>query len=70
MNVVVDLAKWLLEKDFRAKNAASLLVALLSVVVVYFTSRHREWFQELREYGVAGVSVALVVVFFISFLCP
>ncbi len=68
MKDIVDFTKWLLEKDIRAKNAASFLVALLSVVVFYFTSKHCQWFQELKEYGTIGVAVALLVVFLIAFL--
>ena len=68
MNQMADLSKWLLEKDIRAKNAASCLLALLSVVVFYFASRHSEWFRELDRYGAVGVGVALGVVFLSAFL--
>jgi hypothetical protein len=68
MKEVADLCKWLLEKDIRAKNAASFLVALLSLVIFYFTSKHCLWFQELRGYAAIGVAVALLVVFLIAFL--
>ncbi len=68
MKDVVDLSKWLLERDIRAKNAASFLFALLLVVVFYFPSRHRGWFQGIEGYGAIGVAVALLVVFLIAFL--
>jgi hypothetical protein len=69
MKDIIDLfSKLLLEKDIRAKNAASLLVALLSVAVFYFASRHSQWFQDVEGYGGIGVGVALLVVFLIAFL--
>lgn len=68
MKEVVDFAKWLLERNIRAKNATSVLVALLSVAVCYFTSKHCQWFRELHEYGAGGVPVALLVVFLTAFL--
>jgi hypothetical protein len=67
MKDIIDLSKWLLEKDIRAKNAASFLVALLSVVVFYFTSKDRHWFGQIEGHGVAAVGVALLVVFLIAF---
>ena len=68
MKDVADIAKWLLEKDIRAKNAVSVFGALFSVVVVYFVSKDRQWFQEIKSYGAIGVAVALFVVFLMSFL--
>jgi len=69
MKNVIDLAKWLLERDIRTKNATSVLVALLSVVVCYFVSRRCLWFQELhQEYRAAGTAVAMLVVFLTAFL--
>ena len=68
MRDVADIAKWLLEKDIRAKNATSVFGALLTVVVVYFASKDRQWFQEIKGYGAIGVAVGLLVVFLMSFL--
>jgi len=69
MKDIVDLAKWLLERDIRTKNAMSFLVALLSVIVCYFTSRRGQWFQELHQgYGAGGTAVAILVVFLTAFL--
>ena len=68
MKDIAGLSKWLLEKDIRTKNATSLLVALLSVVVFFFASKHRGWFQDVESYGPVGVAVALVIVLLTSFL--
>ena len=68
MKDVGDLSKWFFEKDIRAKNAASLLVALLSVVIFYFASRHRDWFQDVERFGATGIAVALLIVFLIALL--
>jgi hypothetical protein len=68
MKDVFDIAKWFLEKDLRAKNSVSFLVALLSVVVFFVLSHGRVWFEELQGYGTAGVALAHLVVFLIAFL--
>ncbi len=68
MKPLVDLATWLLEKNIRAKNATGFFVALLSVVVLYFASRHAQWFQELDRRGSFALTVALLVAFLVAFL--
>ena len=68
MKDFVDLAKWLLEKDIRAKNAASFLVALTSVVIFYFASRHCGWFREIEGHGAPAIVFAFAIVFLIAFL--
>lgn len=68
MKDFADLAKWLLEKDIRAKNASSVLVALLSVAIFYFTATHREWFLDIEARGTPAVLAAILVVFLIAFL--
>ena len=68
MKDLIDVSKWLLEKDIRAKNGASFLAGLLGLVSFYFASRDREWFQHIEEYGEAAIAVALVIVFLIAFL--
>jgi len=68
MKSVLDFVKWLLAVDIRAKNAASLLIALLAVVVFYVLARSSEWFWEIRCYGWVAVAAALIVVFFVVWL--
>jgi hypothetical protein len=68
MKPLIDLTTWLLERDIRAKNAASVLLALLSAVCFYFITRHSQWMQEIDRRGTLAVPIALVVVFLISFL--
>lgn len=67
MKTVVDLFKWVLERDFRAKNATSFLLALLSVIVFYSSSRHRASFKGLQDSDDTGVAVALLIVFLTVF---
>ena len=43
MKDLLDITKWLLEKDIRAKNAASFLVALLSVAIFFLTWQNAAW---------------------------
>lgn len=70
MKHLVEFSKWLLEKEIRPKNAASALIALLSLVIFYFTSRHSEWFHELQQgHGAIGVAIAHLLVFLVVFLC-
>ena len=59
MKDLVELLKWFLEKDIRAKNAASVLAGLILVVAFYFSSRHNDWFHEIQGYGAVGVGAAL-----------
>ncbi|WP_425399081.1 hypothetical protein [Aeoliella sp.] len=68
MKPLVDLATWLLEKNIRAKNAVSLLCALLVVAIVYFTSADAAWIAELDKRGPLGLPVALSVIFLTAFL--
>lgn len=68
MKDFADLTKWLLEKDIRAKNASSVLVALLSVVIFYFAATHREWFLDIETRGTPAAIAAILVVFLIAFL--
>ena len=59
----------MLEKDIRPKNAAIALIALLSVVIFHFTSRHSEWFHELQGHGAISVAIAYLLVLLVAFLC-
>lgn len=68
MKALVDLTKWLLEKDIRAKNAVSLLLALITTAVVYFVSLGSAWVEDLDKRGSLGLPVALLVVFLAAFL--
>ena len=68
MKALVDLTTWLLEKDIRTKNAASLLLALITVAIVYFTSLGSAWLEDLDRRGPLGLPVALSAVFLAAFL--
>lgn len=68
MRPLLDFLKRLLDMKTTIKNAVSLLVALVSVSVFYFTSKDSQWFEDLDEYGLIGVGVSLSVVFLIGFL--
>ena len=68
MNSALDFVKWLLEVDIRVRNALSVLLALLSIIVFHFTSKRTEWFEGLRVYGGLGVPIALLVIALVVFL--
>lgn len=68
MKQIIDLLKWLLEVDIRAKNATSVLLALLSVIAFFLLSRNTEWFRELAIYGTPGIGAAHMLMFGIVFL--
>jgi hypothetical protein len=67
MKPFVDLVTWLLEKDIRAKNAVSVLLALVTVVFVYLASAGANWRRDLDNRPL-GLSVALAIIFLMSFL--
>lgn len=68
MKPIVDLITWFLEKNFRAKNAVSVFVALIAVVVVYFTSHGSTWVADLDKRGTLAVPIALLNVFVAVYL--
>lgn len=68
MKPVVDLAIWLLDKDIRVRNAASLLLALLTVAIVYFASMDSAWIADLDRRGPLGLPIALTVILIGAFL--
>lgn len=67
MKPFIDLVTWLLEKEVRAKNAISVLLALATVIGVYFTSVGAEWRRDIDTRPL-GLAVALTIVFLMAFL--
>jgi len=68
MKPLFDFCTWLLEKDLRAKNAMSFLVALLAVVLLHFSSKDTPWVVDLDQRSKFAYPIALLVGFLIVFL--
>jgi hypothetical protein len=68
MKPLIDMATWFLEKEIRAKNAVSFLIALVTVAGVYLCAQGSTWMTDLDKRGPWGLPVALVVVFLVTFL--
>lgn len=63
-----DLFKFLLGTDIPLKNAASGLIALMAVAVLYLLSRHSPWLAEMAKLGNVAMGAAFMVVLVAAFL--